>query len=209
MIAHLEERWKHLASNYCDNLALVQKYWVEIQSAHSGKKRHYHNLEHIDAMLKQAELYTEKIEDQNSFCFAIWFHDVVYDATKNNNEEKSAAFAVKHLKHFNLSKNQLEKIEKLIISTKSHQILIDETPDNAYLLDFDLSILGSSWKIYKEYTDQIRKEYAIYPDFIYNKGRRKVLEHFLEREHLYFTEIYQTKLEAQARENIKKEIELL
>ena len=79
--------------------------------------------------------------------------------------------------------------------------------DNAYLLDFDLSILGSDWDSYRNYTIQIRKEYKIYPDFMYKSGRKKVLQHFLERETLYFTEAYQVTHENRARENLKKELQ--
>lgn len=209
MISHLEHKWKNLASNYCYDTALIHTYWIEIKSSHSGNKRHYHNLEHIYAMLHQAELYAEKIQDYDSLCFAIWFHDIVYNSVKSNNEEKSAEIAFNRLKFFKLSDDQLKKIERFIISTKAHEILLKENTDNAYLLDFDLSILGSSWEVYKEYTDKIRREYAIYPDFIYNKGRKKVLQHFLERENLYFTVIYRSINEAQARKNIRKELQLL
>ena len=93
--------------------------------------------------------------------------------------------------------------------SKKHQVILDKNSDNAYLLDFDLSILGKDWETYKNYTQQVRQEYKIYPDFLYNPGRKKVLLHFLERETLYFTESYKTQFENKARENIKRELETL
>jgi predicted metal-dependent HD superfamily phosphohydrolase len=40
-------------------------------------------------------------------------------------------------------------------------------------LDADLSILGKDLDTYLAYTKMIRKEYSIYPDFLYKPGRKK------------------------------------
>jgi predicted metal-dependent HD superfamily phosphohydrolase len=160
-------------------------------------------------MLLQAADYKNNIEDFDTLLFSIWYHDIIYKSTKKDNEEKSAFFAQKRLKSLNLEGKRIENVQNLIISTKKHQIILDQNEDNAYLLDFDLSILGTDWKTYEMYTKQIRKEYKIYPDFMYKPGRKKVLLHFLERETLYFTKAIRNELENQARENLNKEIELL
>lgn len=55
------------------------------------------------------------------------------------------------------------------------------------------------------YTKQIRKEYSIYPDFLYKPGRKKVLEHFLQLENIFKTDYFKTKYEVQARKNIESE----
>jgi len=141
--------------------------------------------------------------------FSIWYHDIIYKSTRKDNEVQSAALAQKRLQALNLDEEQIQTIQNLILSTKKHHIILSETSDNAYLLDMDLSILGTDWDIYKTYTNQIRKEYKIYPDFMYKPGRKKVLHYFLERDFLYFTEAYRTTHEAKARTNIKKELELL
>ena len=88
-------------------------------------------------------------------------------------------------------------------------MILTENLDNAYLLDLDLSILGTDWEIYNKYTQNIRKEYKIYPDILYKPGRKKVLKHFLERDSLYFTERFKTKFEKQARNNLIQEIDML
>lgn len=76
-------------------------------------------------------------------------------------------------------------------------------------MDLDLSILGTDWETYKKYTQNIRKEYAIYPNFLYKYVRKKVLQHFLECETLFFTERYKINFETKAIKNLRKEIELL
>ncbi|WP_299382733.1 hypothetical protein [uncultured Lacinutrix sp.] len=208
MINWLKTEWQNLASKYCNN-TLAEELWAEIETNYTQKTRHYHNLAHIHNMLLQAETYKTEIKDFEALQFAIWYHDIIYKSSKKDNEDKSALFAEKRLKSINFDSKRIENIEKLIISTKKHELAIDKNRDNAYLLDIDLSILGSDWDTYQTYISNIRKEYIIYPDFIYKPGRKKVLKHFLDRKTLYFTDVFRNKHETQARENLKKEIELL
>jgi len=205
----LKNKWLELASNYCDDNLLTQSYWEEIEHQYDSKSRHYHKLTHISKMLEQAEIHKENIQHSDIVLFAIWYHDIIYKSTKSNNEEKSSELALKRLSLFSLDEEDLKSIETLILSTKKHQPLLTENTDNRFLLDFDLSILGTDWETYNDYISNIRKEYAIYPDFVYNNGRKKVLKHFLDRQTLYFTDYYQKRYESQARENLKREIELL
>ncbi|TYA75040.1 hypothetical protein FUA24_13495 [Seonamhaeicola marinus] len=156
-----------------------------------------------------AESCKERIKNFDAVLFAVWYHDIIYSATKKDNEVQSANYAQERLTSLNLEKGLIETIKTLIISTQKHEIILTENNDNALLLDMDLSILGSSWEDYHKYLKNIRKEYAIFPNFMYRKGRKKVLQHFLERDTLYFTAYFQSKFEAQARKNLNKEIELL
>ena len=209
MIDWLQNEWKALASIYTEDKTLISNYWEEIERHYTSKTRHYHNLSHIYNMLLQAEDIKDAIEDYDAFRFAIWYHDIIYKATKKNNEEKSAEFAQKRLKTFHFDEKRLIIIDNLIKSTQKHDIVLNENNDNAYLLDIDLSILATDWDIYQKYIQNIRKEYAIYPDFMYNKGRKKAMLHYLEREYIYFTQNYKDTFESQARLNIEKEISLL
>ncbi len=81
--------------------------------------------------------------------------------------------------------------------------------DINYLLDADLSVLGKDRETYLVYTQMIRKEYSIYPDFLYKPGRKKVLRHFLELENIFKTEYFRDQYETQAKENIETELRLL
>ncbi|MCK8480264.1 hypothetical protein [Psychroserpens algicola] len=209
MIDWLRNEWKTLVSLYTKDDAVISEYWEDIENHYTSKNRYYHNLSHIYNMLQQAHSLKATIVDYNTFRFAIWYHDIIYNATKKNNETKSAEFSEKRLKSLNFDQKSLKIVNQLIKSTQKHDILLNTTSDNAYLLDMDLSILGTDWNLYEAYTQNIRKEYAIYPDFIYKKGRKKAMLHFLERPTIYFTEYYQNKYEEQARINLKKEISLL
>ena len=203
------KEWLPLAKKYCDDLLLIAYLWEKIEKKYAGKNRHYHNLRHIHSMLLQAKENREQIIDFDALLFAIWFHDIIYKTSKKNNEEKSAEFASSVLKNLSKEKIHFNTVAQLIISTKSHQIILNENNDNAFMLDFDLSILGQDWESYKGYIQNIRKEYKLYPDFLYNPSRKKVLEHFLNRKTLFFTEKYQDILEDKARVNLIREIKLL
>lgn len=106
-----------------------------------------------------------------------------------------------------MNNEDVQQIYEQILATKSHKKSDDE--DTNFLLDADLSILGKSPQVYLEYTKQIRKEYSIYPDFLYKPGRKKVLQHFLALENIFKTEYFKNKYESQARENIEFELRSL
>jgi predicted metal-dependent HD superfamily phosphohydrolase len=78
--------------------------------------------------------------------------------------------------------------------------------DGPWFLDFDLAILGSRPEIYRTYSQAIRREYRWVPKLLYRRGRRQVLESFLQRELLFFTEAMRTRLEDQARANLAEEL---
>ena len=81
--------------------------------------------------------------------------------------------------------------------------------DSAYLLDMDLSILGASWSEYEQYAQAVRQEYAHVSNIDYRVGRIAVLTELLAHPTLYLTDYYSTRLETQARQNIKREIKIL
>jgi len=207
MLESLNQKFINLLSKYSDDKMLADEYWKEIKEHYSDKSRYYHNLDHIASMIFELETVKSEIEDWNSVLFSIFYHDIIYKSSANDNEEKSAEIAKNRLQKINLSYTQINKIYNQILATKKHQLSADS--ETNYLLDADLSILGKSWNEYENYTKQIRKEYSIYPDFMYNPGRKKVLEHFLTFSNIYKTDFFRTKYEFQARKNILKEIELL
>ena len=204
----LEQQWNNLCAEFSTDSALIHMLFSEIKSQYNSPKRFYHNLNHIQALLNQAKSFKSTINNYNIVCFAIWYHDIIYSTTKHNNEQKSAETAIKNLKLLQLSSEKIDLCASLIRSTQNHQPLNDDD-DNRLLLDFDLDILGADWNTYTSYTKNIRKEYGRYPNFMYKKGRKKALRHFLERDRIYHSNHYFNEKETKARENINRELELL
>lgn len=206
-IQKLNKNWVALGQKYCQDFTLLNSIGRKLEKRYLETNRHYHNLKHIEVMLDLAKENEVAITDFDEVLFAIWFHVVVYKSRSKRNEKKSAKFALKSLKKFNFRELNKNKIYQLILSTKEHKIIVDKDLDNAFLLDFDLFILGQDWEVYQKYTQQIRKEYKLYPDFLYKPARKKVLANFLNRKKLYFTKKFQHLFEEKARENLQKELE--
>jgi len=207
LVSDLQSRWKLLR----DEIGLgdtAQRSFTDIQKHYTETHRMYHNLSHIHAMLKNCDTYISEIENHRVFKLAVWYHDIIYRSTRKDNELKSAEYALNVLPDSDLSPLELDRLKQLIISTKSHDVLLNSF-DNHLLLDADLAILATSRETYIRYTHTIREEYKIYPDFLYKRGRKKVLQHFLERKQIYFTEAFKMQHEANARENLKWEIATL
>ncbi|WP_210149760.1 HD domain-containing protein [Chryseobacterium scophthalmum] len=200
----LKDRFESLCLNFTKDKILIEKFWFEIEKKYSGRSRHYHNLQHLENMFEEIDAVRNQIKKFDTISFSIFYHDVIYDATSKLNEEKSADIAKERLEILDLNNEDLQQVYEQILATKSHQK--SENEDTNFLLDADLSVLGKSSKVYSEYTKQIRKEYSIYPDFLYKPGRKKVLQHFLELESIFKTEFFRNKYETQARENIEFEL---
>lgn len=139
--------------------------------------------------------------------FTLYYHDIVYNPLKSDNEEKSAELAEKRMKQISVSIDTIGLCKNQILATKTHIKSADI--DTNYFTDADLSVLGQSWEIYTLYYKNVRKEYSIYPDFVYNPGRKKVLNHFLAMDRIYKTDFFYNKFERVSRENILNEIKHL
>lgn len=168
--------------------------------------RHYHNWEHIKAMIKGLDNYPEEINDRLSIELAIWFHDAIYVPLRKDNESRSAKFFYEQLSSY-LPIERTRKVITYIEATKSHTKTTDN--DLQVLLDLDLAILGQTKTLYQNYAKQVREEFGYVPNFLYKRGRKLVLKNFLERPSIYQTSFFKEQLEEQARQNMKEELESL
>ncbi len=179
-----------------------------IFAKYNEKHRRYHNLSHINALLFHAEKFTEKFADFQSVQLAIWFHDVIYNPKSFSNETESAKIAVEFLTKINVPNKTIEKVELMISATRKHASNGLDF-DGKLFLDLDLAILGQNESVYQNYSQAIRKEYSFVPWFLYKRSRRKILENFLQREIIYFTQEIRQDFETQARINLANEIKEL
>ena len=207
----LEIEFRALVSRYTSDKELIATLWKEIETAYGDIERKFHNLSHLEQIINLLLPFQSQIEDWDTLLFAAYYHDFVYDVekyvTENNNEDKSAEKAEEVLKSIGYPFDKIERCKQHILATKKHELSADA--DTNFLTDADLSILGQSTDEYEVYHKNIRKEYFIYPDAIYHAGRQKVLQQFLQRKRLYKTDSFFLQYESQARENIKRELELI
>ena len=203
----MKSRWHTLASSYSSDQELIDGLWQEIEEQYSGRKRHYHNLNHLGYMIDKALEHQAYLGDLNTVLFSIFYHDIVYNVKRQDNEQKSEDLAKERLVKLELQDDQIARCQMQIIATKEHHS--QEDSDTNYLVDIDLAILGEDAETYESYTQMIRKEYAIFPMFLYKAGRKKILRHFLEMDHIFKTDWFHENYEPQARENLKAELAVL
>lgn len=202
---NLKEIYSDLLLNIGFSANEIQQNWLDLEKAYSKKSRYYHNLTHLKEMIESFEIYKDKLQKPDEILFSIFYHDFIYSASKKDNELKSAEYALSILSENSTINKQL--VFDAICATQQHQQ--NSIEDINWLIDFDLKILSKDWDDYQIYFEQIRKEYRIYPDFLYKPGRAKALKHFLENEFIFQTNEFRNLYEEKARINIEKEISLL
>lgn len=202
---NLKEKFTELLTNTGFEEKEIYQKWLILEKAYTKESRHYHNLTHIRDMIFSYEKYLDQLQFPNEVLYSIFYHDYIYVSSKKDNELKSAEYAIKILPKNVTLNTQL--VFDMICATQMHQH--NDNEDINWMIDFDLKVLSRDWDDYKIYFEQIRKEYRIYPDFLYKPGRAKALKHFLENEFIFQTEIFRNLFEEKARINIEKEISLL
>lgn len=202
----LRELFTTTALHYTDDEALAAQLWKEIETHYAEPVRHYHTLTHLEHLLAELEKVKTSIKHWNCLLFSLFYHDVIYNPAKQDNEEESALLAAKRLAEMRVSEETVKQCSEQILATKKHTL--SPNADTNLFTDADLAILGADPARYDLYCQQIRQEYKIYPDFLYNAGRKTVLLHFLEMEKIFKTDRFFARFERQARENIQRELQV-
>ena len=208
LIEALQRRWETLLQLLQIDAKVSQEIFQDLIRSYSSAERHYHTLEHIDQVLEIIEQQQSLANNFSALCLAAWFHDVIYDPKSRDNEEKSAAYASHRLNQLKIPMTVIAQVTTLILDTQNHQPSL-ENLDSQILLDADLAILGAPKLKYESYAQAIRREYSLVSDDEYRIRRKQVLQYFLRRERLYFTNQLFLELELRARLNLQAEIDNL
>lgn len=192
-------------NKYTDQKDYILECWAEIETEYTSEARYYHNLAHLENMLSELSGIESDVNEKDALLFSIYYHDIIYNTAKSDNEFKSAMLFRKRIERTNFK--QIEKCVQQIELTKEHELSIDN--DTNILLDLDLSILGKSNKEYQEYSESIRSEYKMYSDHEYRNGRKKILIKLLNIPAIYKTDYFKRKYEAIAKNNLNLELKSL
>ena len=204
----LKSNWLNLLTELNADLYKGEAVFEDLVKAHSDSARHYHNLNHVADLLRLIESVRAIAESSPTIELTAWFHDYIYDSRRQDNEIKSAICSEEILTRLNVAPDIVQTVKQIILSTRKHQPLTNSI-DNLIFLDLDLAILGVSSDRYFEYATAIRKEYSWFSDRNYQKGRKQVLNTFLTRSKIYYTDYFYQTREQQARANLAREIGLL
>lgn len=197
----LKNRW---LSHFPDAVhGVAASSFDQLTAMYDEPHRHYHSLDHVTACLEWFDRIRDKLDDPFSVELALWFHDVIYDPERGDNEAQSADYAANVLDNLAVSPGIIRKVCALIMVTRHPSQ--PQNPDEEYLIDIDLAVLGSASDVYARYAEAIRMEYAHVPDESYRKGRTCVLDGFLKQSSIYHSAFFKEKLEHAARVNMLNE----
>ena len=179
----------------------------DVLGRYSEPHRHYHTHQHLAECFEKVRDIISLAEHPAEVYVGLWFHDVIYDTQRHDNEERSADWARSAARDLGASAESAQRIYDLIMFTRhaAEPVGIDAQ----VLVDADLSILGAQPARFQEYEAQVRREYGWIPDTTFRPARAKILKAFLSRPHLYCTVHFRERYEAQACRNLQLSLETL
>lgn len=191
-----------------------------LKQFYGNSGRHYHGLNHInDCLLNLNNLESDldfKVTsiylDYNKIITGIIFHDAIYNPTSKTNEEDSAELFQSFFYRSNMPLATIEEIKDFILATKHINFNKELDPkgkdiNRCILLDLDLASLGYDPSIFFTNGGDIRKEYGFVDNKLFYSKRIDILSNFLSWNRIYYTNYFFDKYEAQARKNLRHEIE--
>ncbi|HEY4629720.1 MAG TPA: metal-dependent phosphohydrolase, partial [Blastococcus sp.] len=180
--------------------------WAAVVAAWSEPHRRYHDLAHLAAVLGLVGELGGAAADLDAVRLAAWYHDVVYDSERSDNEQVSAQRARAGLRGL-VTDERLDEVERLVLLTAGHDPAPGDT-NGAVLCDADLAVLAAPPESYAAYASAVRLEYGHLGDQEFTSGRIAVLEHLLALPTLYRTEAALPWTDT-ARANLTAELTLL
>ena len=205
-------------------LTKLRKYWGELHerleldrdcswlfqdivNCYNDELRFYHNLDHLLEGLEELQQARRLLAYTPTVEMAWWFHDTIYVPANLDNEFQSGEFAGRCLTQTSYPPESIQRVKDLIGGTTHAAETKD--PELQLLLDVDLTILGQEEARFDAYEVGVRKEYAHLSKREFAEGRKRILEVFLGRKHLYTTKFFRAKYETAARQNLNRSIRRL
>ena len=176
--------------------------FAQLKAAYAEPQRHYHTLQHLGECLSAFDAARTLAAHPDEVELALWFHDAIYDIKGHDNEQRSADWAREALRDAGVAGEAAQRVHDLVMATR--HTAVPSGHDERLLVDIDLSILGAERTRFDEYEQQIRREYAYVPGFLFRRKRREILKGFLDRPAIYSTPYFHDALEARARDNLRR-----
>ena len=165
--------------------------------------RAYHNLTHVRDLLSIFDEDRSLVRSADAVEFAIWLHDCVFVAGREDNEILSADVARAFLTALRSEKGFASGVAEMILATRHDGPA--SNPDAQLTADVDLAMLAVSRDQFQENGRRLRSEYTDFNDAQFQEGRRSFIERFLARPFIYQTTPFREKYEAAARVNLSRE----
>ncbi|WP_339335402.1 hypothetical protein [uncultured Maricaulis sp.] len=175
-----------------------------ILAAYSKPHRRYHGLSHLTYIFDRLDALVDALTEPARAWMAAWYHDILYDTHRKDNEDRSADRASAELPGLGADPDLVGRVDALIRATASHQDG-GQDEDDALFLDVDYSILGAPSDVYDRYAAGVREEYGWAPGLLYRQGRRAFLKDAQAADRTFLTDRFETELGDKARANMRRE----
>lgn len=164
---------------------ILKKYEISLSSEklqliYNNEKRYYHNMEHIESMIKNMVKYDELL------IISILFHNVVFEIDRDDNEEKSYEFFDKYCNYSD--KKFKEAIKKEILNSKQENISKNSIDNPFFKLKYNI-FFTTDFTLLLNWEKNIFKEYQKIPTYIYKEliiDLLKKMYNIIENENLLF-----------------------
>jgi predicted metal-dependent HD superfamily phosphohydrolase len=180
--------------------------WAELLDHFTEPHRRYHGISHMEQCLLEFDQASTGMENSDAVEMALWFHDVIYAAGANDNEDQSANLFEHFAKH-SLEEHFANEIPLLILDTK--HIRLPATSNAKYTVDIDLSSFGRPWPEFMVDSHALRKEQPHLSDADFYQRKYAFMNSLLDRDSIYSTEYFHDRYESVARTNINRYLDLL
>jgi len=177
--------------------------YKRIVQSYSQSSRFYHDLEHVITGINAYEESKHLMEEPNKVLFAWFYHDIIMKKKSQVDEEASAEIAYNVCRQAVLTEGFAKNVKELIIFGTKHKE-IPKTIDQKLISDIDLAIFGKTHGEFDEYNKDIWEEWSWVGRERFADGRKKVLDKFLKRQSIYFTDFFKERYEEQAKENLTR-----
>ena len=121
MDSDLHRRWLDLIHPFAPDEAAAGVAYTDLAAAYAEPHRAYHTLAHIAAVLATLDTLRDAAQDWPALQLAAWFHDVVYDPRRDDNEAQSASVAARTLAGLGLPDPLIAHVAALIGQTQTHE----------------------------------------------------------------------------------------
>jgi len=165
--------------------SLLNKYGIKVDlnmllDMWNESHRSFHNLDHlndiIDQINEQSSFGLLEEKQKEKLYLTALFHDIIYEPTRSDNEERSADFFM-NLCHEKTNPDILE-IRDAILDTKEHK---SATPLAESFNEFDMNVVERDFEQLLHWERGIHNEYASFGNDMYKQGRLKFLESLLDK----------------------------
>ena len=197
--------WLELSRREAFPPVQAEDVWKQLARFYGEPHRRYHTFEHLAFMLDALKKCGTTFTDQSVVELAVLFHDVIYDARRNDNEARSAEFATSVLTDCSFSPVRTARVSDFILATAGHPPASGDDDLDTFL-DADLATLGEPPERYKQYVADVRAEYSFVSDEQWRIGRTRVLKHFLSAPSIYRTAWFREAREESAVQNLSAEL---